>query len=135
MQHRQLTPHFNLIEFHSKDGAEMPVEVFKNVKKMANILEIVRSYFNQPIRINSAYRSPEHNRKIGGVRNSFHTKGMAVDITIKNKTPKQVTKGIKHLIRLGAIPQGGIGLYNGFVHYDFRGYKARWDKSSWYNFF
>lgn len=31
-------------------------------------------------RVTSTYRSPEHNRRVGGVRNSFHTHGRAIDI-------------------------------------------------------
>ena len=30
--------------------------------------------------VTSTYRSPEHNRRVGGVRNSFHLSGRAVDI-------------------------------------------------------
>ena len=32
------------------------------------------------------------------------------------------------------MKEGGVGLYNGFVHYDIRGTKARWDNSSLFNF-
>lgn len=31
-------------------------------------------------RVTSTYRSPQHNRRVGGVRNSFHLSGRAVDI-------------------------------------------------------
>jgi hypothetical protein len=31
-------------------------------------------------RVTSAYRSPEHNRRVGGVRNSFHLSGRAIDV-------------------------------------------------------
>ena len=31
-------------------------------------------------RVTSTYRSPEHNRRVGGVRNSFHISGRAIDI-------------------------------------------------------
>ena len=31
-------------------------------------------------RVTSTYRSPEHNRRVGGVRNSFHIAGRAIDI-------------------------------------------------------
>ena len=37
-------------------------------------------------------------------------------------------KTIEALIELEYIPEGGLGIYNTFVHYDIRGYKARWDK-------
>jgi hypothetical protein len=31
-------------------------------------------------RVTSTYRSPEHNRRVGGVRNSYHLSGRAIDI-------------------------------------------------------
>lgn len=31
-------------------------------------------------RVTSTYRSPQHNRRVGGVRNSFHLSGRAIDI-------------------------------------------------------
>lgn len=43
-------------------------------------LDRAREYFGNPIVITCGYRSPAHNREIGGVPNSAHTKGMAVDI-------------------------------------------------------
>ena len=33
--------------------------------------------------VNSAYRTPEYNKSVGGVPNSQHTKGQAVDIVFK----------------------------------------------------
>ena len=33
-----------------------------------------------PIIVNSAYRSPEVNAKVGGVSSSYHVKGLAADI-------------------------------------------------------
>ncbi|HEY0629880.1 MAG TPA: D-Ala-D-Ala carboxypeptidase family metallohydrolase, partial [Sphingomicrobium sp.] len=31
-------------------------------------------------RVTSTYRSPEHNRRVGGVANSYHLRGKAIDI-------------------------------------------------------
>ena len=47
-----------------------------------------------PIRINSGYRSPQLNRAIGGVSNSNHLTGCAVDIRVEN---------MEQLIRYAAI--------------------------------
>tara|TARA_R110000868_G_scaffold381825_1_gene648266 strand:- start:4951 stop:5412 length:462 start_codon:yes stop_codon:yes gene_type:complete len=117
---------FTWAEFASKDGAEMPAAVKANIKKLAQNLEVIRSYFNLPIKINSGWRSEAHNRKIGGVKNSQHVKGKAADITVKGKTPGEVQNGIELLINAGKISQGGIGKYPNFTHYDIRGTKARW---------
>lgn len=117
---------FTWNEFASKDGAEMPAAVKANIKKLAQNLEVIRSYFNLPIKINSGWRSEAHNRKIGGVKNSAHVKGNAADIVIKGKTAAEVQNGIELLIKAGKISEGGVGKYPNFTHYDIRGKKARW---------
>ena len=48
----------------------------------------------EPIRLNSGYRSPQLNRAIGGVSNSNHLTGCAVDIRVEN---------MEQLIRYAAI--------------------------------
>ena len=48
----------------------------------------------EPIRINSGYRSPQLNKKIGGVASSNHLTGCAVDIRVEN---------MEQLIRYAAI--------------------------------
>jgi hypothetical protein len=60
----KLTSNFSKSEFDSKDGAEMPDDVLANVKIVAEQLQILRDFLNVSIKINSAYRSPAHNKKI-----------------------------------------------------------------------
>lgn len=123
----QITKNFNKREFNSKDGARMPLDVFFNIIELAENLQIIRDTLNSPLHINSAYRSPEHNKRVGGSPNSQHLLGKASDITSRDYTPTQLYAIIEGLIEDGRIKQGGLGLYNGFVHYDIRGTKARWD--------
>lgn len=122
----QITKDFNLSEFQSKDGAEMPQEVYVNIVKLANQLQTLRDYICYPIRVLSGYRSPEHNEAVGGVKNSFHTHGIAVDVYVKEIPNNELIEAFEFLIGEGSILQGGLGLYPWGVHYDYRGYKARW---------
>ena len=122
----ELTEHFSKEEFNSKDGAGMPQEVWANIKILAKQLEALRSVLNAPIHITSAYRSELHNKSIGGKLNSQHLLGKAADIQVKGKSPKQVHKAIVKLIKDGKILEGGLGLYDTFVHYDIRGKASRW---------
>lgn len=60
------------------------------LKAVARILQQVRDTFGKPIYINSGYRSPLVNAKVGGVRNSFHVKGCAVDIATRQYDVKEL---------------------------------------------
>lgn len=126
----RLSKNFKMIEFESKDGAEMPLDVSYNIIKLSQQLQYLRDYTDRVIKINSAYRSPEHNKKIGGVKNSQHVLGKAADIAVVGLNSRIVYEIINDLIDKGDMLQGGLGLYNSFVHYDIRKTKARWDNST-----
>ena len=122
----KLTENFSLQEFQCKDGSDIPNNILPNIIELAKNLQVLRNYINKPITINSGYRSPRYNAKIGGVKNSQHVKGKAADIVVKGMTPREVALIIEGLIESGKIKQGGIGIYSNFTHYDIRGIKARW---------
>ena len=94
-----LSPNFTLGEF-TKSGSHPEVynipshEAIENMKRLCIWLEELRQRYNAPIRINSGYRSPQLNRAIGGVANSNHLTGCAVDIRVEN---------MEQLIRYAAI--------------------------------
>lgn len=123
---QQLTENFNINEFACKDGTPVPDELECNVIVLAQNLQILRDYLGEPLRLNSGYRTPEYNKRIGGAKNSQHVLAKAADITAKSKTPRQLANIIEKLIAAGQMKQGGIGVYPGFCHYDIRGTKARW---------
>lgn len=122
----QLTTNFYLAEFQSHDGAEMPDKVKPNIQALANELQVLRDFVGEPVRVLSGYRSPSHNKAVGGVRNSQHVKGNAADIIVRSKSPQELYDIIEELIEKGKMKQGGLGLYPSFVHYDIRGTKVRW---------
>ena len=122
----KLSENFHLSEFKSKDGAETPCEVKVNLKELALNLQVLRDAVGVPIHINSGYRSPSHNKAVGGAKNSQHLLGKAADIVIQGYTPFDVKAKIESLIAIGKMKQGGLKAYNTFTHYDIRGTKARW---------
>ena len=129
----KLTKNFSKSEFESKDGAVMPFEVFENIKELARNLQVIREFVGSPLKLTNAYRSLEHNRNVGSSDTSQHPKGKAGDIQSKELTPLELYNIIIDLISVGEIKEGGVGLYNSFVHYDiyYDGVnKRRWDNTT-----
>ena len=122
----QVTKNFNLNEFNSKCGRPMPENIKKNVIELIHNLQVIRDEVKVPISITSGYRSPEHNAKVKGAKDSQHVKGTAVDFKVQGLKPKEVALIVERVIKEGKIKQGGIGIYPSWVHYDIRGVKARW---------
>ena len=69
-------------------------EAIANLKRVCGWLEVLRARAGGTIRINSGYRSPQLNKKIGGVPTSNHQTGCAVDIRVAD---------MEQLIRYAAI--------------------------------
>ena len=122
----KLTPNFNLNEFQSRDGSPMPENVKQNVIELAKALQVIRDHLGQPITITSGYRSPAHNKKVGGAPKSTHVSGKGADFRVRDITPADLAAEIEKLIEGGRIPQGGLKAYRTWVHYDIRGKRARW---------
>ena len=102
----RLSPHFTLAELcktsaRTPDG-NIPSHVhIENLKRLCGWLEMLRSEWNKrygegndPIIINSGYRSPAVNKAVGGVATSNHLTGCAADIRVS---------GIEQLIRYATI--------------------------------
>ena len=86
-------------------------------------LQKIRTYFCRAVTINSAYRTPTYNKKVGGATYSQHQYGTAADIVVKGVEPKDVAKYVETLIP----DTGGIGIYSTFTHVDVREVKSRWN--------
>lgn len=116
-----VSDNFKWVEFDSADGEIVPEQVRTNLRSLAAKLEELRSHLNQPIVINSGYRSPEWNKKVGGAPRSFHMQGLAADIMVKNISPKRVASAAEF------VSFGGIKAYErgNFTHADLGPYR-RW---------
>ena len=102
----KLSQHFTLGELcktsvKTKDG-NIPSHVhIENMKRVCGWLEMLRSEWNNrygdgddPIIINSGYRSAQVNKAVGGVATSNHLTGCAVDIRVL---------GMEQLLRYAVI--------------------------------
>ena len=94
-------------------------------------LQIIREWWEAPIRITSGFRSEKHNEAVGGARKSQH-KIFATDIIPSVKTilldkpslPKALDMVADKAEELGFT---GLGRYDLFVHLDMRDKKTKWD--------
>jgi hypothetical protein len=114
----KLSANFQVKEFACQDGSD---KILIDTDLVA-VLQKIRNHFGKAVTINSAYRSASHNKKIGGVSNSQHTKGTAADIKVSNVAPEEVAKYAEYIMP----NKGGIGLYGTFVHVDVRSKRSRW---------
>ena len=123
----QVTKNFKLSELEFSDP--VPAEKIINATELLQNLQIIRDHFQRPIVIISGYRSPERNAAVGGADKSQHLEAKAADIKIAGVPTEEIYNRIDKLISQGKIKQGGLGKYikSGFVHYDVRGTKARWE--------
>ena len=127
----KLTNNFWLKEFNCKDGTIVPDNLIDNVQLLAEQLQVLRDVIGEPIQINSAYRHGAYNQSVGGSKNSQHILAKAADIVVgEGFTPKLIVGAIEGLIASGEMLEGGLGLYDNFVHYDIRGTRARWNFST-----
>lgn len=126
----RITAHFNSGEFRCKNVAETPYPekwLLPRLKPLCEALEKIRCRTGGfSIHILSGYRTAQHNKSIGGAEKSQHLNGRAADISSRKVSPRKLHRIIKKLIKCGEIPDGGLAKYSSWIHYDQRGYKARW---------
>ena len=124
-----LTQNFSLREFRCKDGTDVPEELMESVQLLAENLQKLRDRLDVPITVISGYRSPEYNKRCGGVLRSQHLLATAADIKVRNHSPADVQGIVISMIKSGELHQGGVGVYPSFLHYAVRGRAARWKGS------
>ena len=104
----RMSRNFTLGELASKDGSNL---VLLHPALILG-LQRMRDHINMPINVASCYRSPEHNKRIGGAIGSLHMLGMAADIKINGMSPIEVAS------LASDMGFGGIKAYPTFTHID-----------------
>ena len=100
---------FSPEEIASKDDGSLRIE-----ESAMNRLQGLRDIVGAPMLVTSGYRSPAHNRAVGGVEDSRHLRGEAFDIAMANHDPAE----FEALAREMGFT--GFGFYpdKGFMHID-----------------
>ena len=70
---------------------------------MSRVLQKIRNHFDKAVTITSAYRTPGHNKAVGGTTYSQHLYGKAADIKIQGIVPRDVAKYAETLLDEGGI--------------------------------
>ena len=116
---KNLSANFRVKEFKCNDGSDTVLVA----PALVLLLQNIRAHYQKPVIINSAYRTPSYNFKVGGAAQSQHCYGTAADITIKGVTPKALAAYVETLMPT----TGGVGIYDSFTHVDVREDRSRWN--------
>jgi GH24 family phage-related lysozyme (muramidase) len=100
-------------------------DIQNNILELAKELDKIREEWGSPIQVTSWYRPSDINRAVGGVPNSQHLTGGAVDVYPSNGNIWEFQEWLDtEMWRDRAL---GYGAIKGFVHLDLRQKAIRWD--------
>jgi hypothetical protein len=128
---RILTPHFRESEFFCK-SLDFKRDYHLLERSLVMAAEIVREFAGAPVLISSSFRTPDGNKASGGAPDSFHLRGMAIDL----RCPSDLRAGpikqelinenlfrrgfLYHSLRSAGI--NGFGISKRFLHLDTRSF-------------
>lgn len=104
--------YFNLADLASPDTGMVKIDpkLVNSINNLIIHLDQYRDYFT----ITSGYRTPKHNKKVGGVKNSFHMRGIAIDCYAKPLSHEHIAERALKCGFTTAI------VYKSHVHLDIR---------------
>lgn len=102
--------YFTYAEF---DSEGVPGSGRNMQKAFLTLLDKARDIADIPFRINSGYRTPEHNAEVGGVSDSAHTRGYAADIAYHSLENRD-----SMLSALYAVGFRRFGIAQSYIHVD-----------------
>ena len=102
-------PSFSPREMASKGEGELKID-----SNAMDKLQALRDLIGRPLLITSAYRSPAHNKRVGGAKASKHMEAIAFDVRMENHNPHEFEAAAR------AVGFTGFGYYikSGFMHID-----------------
>ena len=120
------TRNFKVSEFACKCGCGFD----KIDQRVMNMAQIIREALGVPVRVNSGCRCENHNKKVGGVKNSKHLLGKAADLSCE-KGAAGMFETVKRLYGEGKLPDLDYCIWyqrKNFIHIDCGGKRNnRWE--------
>lgn len=122
--------YFRREEFRCQCGGKycngFPAEPAEETVRLA---DEIRRRAGVPLNVNSGVRCKQHNADVGGVSNSLHLTGQAIDLgPIGGDISAVRLQGIAEQVQAEKMPgRGGLGRYDWGVHVD-NGKYSRWNK-------
>lgn len=108
------------------NGTRIPKNVHHtaNIIRVARLAQRIRDAIDLPMIVTSWYRPEPWNSWAGGVPNSQHLDGNAMDFYVESIDYVRMYQIADRLVG----SDGGVGKYrnNTITHIDARGYRARW---------
>jgi len=119
-----LTPHFRESEFFCK-SVDFKGDFHLLNRSLIMAAEIIREFVDAPVLITSSFRTVTGNKDCGGAPDSFHLKGMALDLRCPSKQGfiniSLSQRGFfYHSLRSAGI--NGFGISERFLHIDTRSF-------------
>lgn len=104
---------YKYFDYSEFDSPDLPGSGVQMEPRFLELLDKARDIAGVPFRINSGFRTLEHNQKVGGSQKSSHMRGWAVDISARNSEKRFII--LNALIKVGF---NRIGIAKTFIHVD-----------------
>lgn len=107
--------HFDRSEFACHCGGKYCNGFPKEMQpKLITVADRVRDHFGAPAQVSSGVRCTRHNAAVGGVSNSRHLDGKAMDFSIRGKSSSQVLAYVQQQPEI----RYAYAIDSGYVHMD-----------------
>ena len=109
------TKNFKVSEFACKHCGENKID-----QRVLDMAQTIRDELGVPVKVNSGYRCDTHNARVGGVKGSFHTKGLAADLSSSVGADKMF-QAVQKLWGEGKLPELDYCIFyakKNFIHID-----------------
>lgn len=117
---RETKPDSKLLYVRADGNEEMGC-LHKNAFMMGVLAAAKKKFGATPV-VDSGYRSPAHNRRVSGAKQSLHMRCLAMDIKVPGTSKDALAAWLRRYPGMG-----GVGIYaSGFVHFD-KGRRRDWD--------